>query len=121
MPQVMNQLDILVLPSRETTHWKELFGRVLIEAMASGVAVVASNSGGIPEVVGGAGVLFEPNSVADLREKLSDLVTDQLRRSLFGNRGRERALAFFDMPVVAGTLKKNLMSLVNSRWDSEHD
>ena len=46
---VFEQLDLLVLPSRSTYTWAEQLGRVLLEAMASGVPVVGSSSGSIPE------------------------------------------------------------------------
>jgi len=48
----MNSLDVLVLPSRSRSFWKEQFGRVLIEAMACGVPVIGSSSGEIPNVIG---------------------------------------------------------------------
>ena len=50
MPDVMNLIDILVLPSRTTPRWKEQFGRVLTEAMACGDIVIGSNSGEIPRI-----------------------------------------------------------------------
>ena len=58
LPQVMNALDTLVLPSRTTPRWKEQFGRVIIEAQACGIPVIGSSSGAIPSVVGQGGVIF---------------------------------------------------------------
>lgn len=55
MPAWLKSLDVLVLPSRTTTIWKEQFGHVLVEAMLAGVPVIGSNSGAIPEVIGKAG------------------------------------------------------------------
>ena len=46
MPAFLQQLDVLVLPSRSRPNWAEQFGRVLIEAMACGVPVVSTRSGG---------------------------------------------------------------------------
>ncbi len=104
MPQLLNRLDVLVQPSLETPQWKELFGRILIEAMACAVPVVASRSGGIPEVVGNAGVLVEAGSVVALSEHLSELVANTMKRQQLGQRGRERVLELFDTTLVAETL-----------------
>ena len=52
---VYQRFDVVVVPSLDTPSWVEQFGRVAVEAMASGVAVVASRSGALPEVVGDAG------------------------------------------------------------------
>ena len=52
MPERYRAMHVCVLPSLTTPHWKEQFGRVLIEAMACGVPVVGSDSGEIPEIVG---------------------------------------------------------------------
>lgn len=72
LPAFYRELDVLVVPSLPTKGWLEQFGRVVVEAMASGVPVVASRSGALPDVVGGAGILVEPNQpeqiVAALRE-----------------------------------------------------
>ena len=108
MPRLLNSLDVLVLPSLETTHWKELFGRILIEAMACGVPVVASASGGIPDVVGDAGILFNVGDVADLVEKLRGLTQDPSKAEELGQRGRERVQKLFDARVVAEMLAQDL-------------
>jgi glycosyltransferase involved in cell wall biosynthesis len=90
VPAFLHGLDVLVLPSRTTPTWKEQFGHVLIEAMACKVPVVGSSSGEIPRVIGGAGLIFQENDPADLREKLVRLANDvQLCQDL-QQRGMER-------------------------------
>lgn len=69
--------DIFVMPSITTEDGaKEGFGLVLLEAMASGLAVVASNSGGIPQIVHDRvnGLLCEEKNVIQLEEKLKQLI-----------------------------------------------
>lgn len=70
------KIDILVLPSRTTPFWKEQFGRVLVEAAASGKVVLGSSSGAIPEVIHkiGLGEVFKEGDVADLKQKILSLV-----------------------------------------------
>ena len=63
---VYRRFDVVAVPSLETPSWIEQFGRVAVEAMASGVAVVASDSGSLPEVVADAGILVPPGDVGAL-------------------------------------------------------
>ena len=105
MPDLLNRFDTLVLPSLKTSTWTELFGRVLIEAMACGIPVVASDSGGIPEVVGESGLLFETGNVSSLTGRLSELLTNLQLRNELGASGRLRGQKLFDVPVVMKQLK----------------
>jgi glycosyltransferase involved in cell wall biosynthesis len=83
VPQFINCLDVLVLPSKSTARWKEQFGHVLIEAMACGVPVIGSSSGEIPNVIADAGLVFREGDATCLKEKLTMLVADaELRNSL---------------------------------------
>jgi glycosyltransferase involved in cell wall biosynthesis len=76
VPAYFHQLDVLVLPTETTKRIREQFGRVLVEAMASGVPVIGSTCGAIPEVIGDAGLVFtegDPDALAgELRRVLSD-------------------------------------------------
>jgi glycosyltransferase involved in cell wall biosynthesis len=64
-------IDILIVPSRTAQHWKEQFGRVIIEAMASGVVVIGSDSGEIPVVIADPDRVFPENDMMRLREVLT--------------------------------------------------
>jgi glycosyltransferase involved in cell wall biosynthesis len=102
MPGYYQQLDAVVVPSRTRPNWKEQFGRVLVEAMASGVPVVGSDSGEIPNVIGEAGLVFPEDDVSALRAQLSRLLRDLDLRIELAQRGRERVLAHYTQARVAG-------------------
>lgn len=101
IPRVLAGMDVLALPSLTQPNWKEQFGRVLIEAMACEVAVVGSDSGEIPNVVGDAGLIVPEGDVAALREALLRLVTQPALRRMYAGRGRERVLERFTQQQVA--------------------
>jgi glycosyltransferase involved in cell wall biosynthesis len=101
VPAYLNAMDVLCAPSRTTPRWREQFGRMLIEAFASGVAVVASASGEIPYVVGDAGLVIAEDDLAGWQQAIEMLTTERLRRCELARRGRERAESVYGWPVVA--------------------
>jgi glycosyltransferase involved in cell wall biosynthesis len=86
----MARLDVLVLPSITTPVWAEQLGRVLIEAMASGVPVLGSSSGSIPEVIGDAGWIFNEGEPRDLARALLEVFSNHDGRTTRIRRGWER-------------------------------
>lgn len=101
MPAYLQQMDVLVLPSRTMPNWKEQFGRVLIEAMACEVAVVGSDSGEIPNVVGDAGLIFPEGDAQALRALLQQLMKTKGLRDALGKAGRERVLKHYTQAQIA--------------------
>jgi glycosyltransferase involved in cell wall biosynthesis len=101
MPAFYHELDALVLPSRSQPNWVEQFGRVLIEAMSSGVPVVGSDCGEIPHVIGDAGLVFPEGDVGALRTRLGQLMADPELRAQLAQRGRRRVLAHYTQARIA--------------------
>ncbi len=101
MPQLMNALDIVVLPSRTTASWKEQFGRVLTEAMATKTPVVGSSSGEIPGVIGDAGWVFPEGDVKELGRILERLVNNPVERQRWGECGYQRVRRYYTQAAVA--------------------
>ena len=81
--------QLFVLPSFE-----EGFGLTALEAMAAGVPVIASNRGSLPEVVGDAGLLIDPDNPESLTEAMARLVADPTLRATCARRGLDRARQF---------------------------
>ncbi len=81
----------------------EPLGIVNLEAMACGTAVVASRTGGIPEVVadGQTGLLVPPGEPGPLTDALNALLRDPDRARAMGQAGRQRAVAEFGWPAIA--------------------
>jgi glycosyltransferase involved in cell wall biosynthesis len=94
-------LDVLVLPSRSRSNWKEQFGRVLVDAMACGVPVIGSTCGEIPNVIGDAGLIFPEGNAAALRDHLRTLQHDAALRRELAQRGRQRVLDRFTQEQIA--------------------
>ncbi len=88
LPRVLARADIHVVPSR----WEDPCPLTLLEGMATGQATVGSLCGGVPEVLGGDGFLFERDDVDGLESKLRVLVQNPEMRRSYGLRARERAL-----------------------------
>jgi glycosyltransferase involved in cell wall biosynthesis len=101
VPEYLNAMDVLCAPSQTTGRWREQFGRMLIEAFACGVPVVASDSGEIPHVVRDAGVVVDERDQARWLAALDALLNDPSRRADLARRGRERAETMYAWPVVA--------------------
>ncbi len=90
LPGELRKAHINVVPSR----WDEPFGLVTPEGMATGLATVASRTGGTPEIIGDAGFLFERDNAGELAAHLERLVCDAPLRSEYGRRARQRAAEF---------------------------
>ena len=101
VPDYLNCMDTLVLPSRTTTDWVEFFGRVLVEAMATRVPVIGASSGQIPEVIGDAGLVFTEDDAEALAFCLSQLMSQPELRQRLMEQGYERAHTRYSWELIA--------------------
>jgi sugar transferase (PEP-CTERM/EpsH1 system associated) len=94
---LLNAMDIFVLPSI-----CEGMSNTLLEAMASGIPVVATQAGGNSELVdeGKSGFLFPPGDAETLTNRLVTLLHDAQTRSAMGSSARQRALELFSLEVM---------------------
>lgn len=73
----MNAADMAVVPSVAVPNWKEQYGRVAAEALACGTLVIASNSGALPELLRGNGIIFPEGNVEALRSVLEEQIKNK--------------------------------------------
>lgn len=102
VPQLLNELTLLVHPARQ-----EPLGRVLLEAAASGVAVVATDVGGTREIFpleSHSARLVAPGDAAALAAAVIDLLGDDVSRARIATEARRRAEEAFDAQQAAASL-----------------
>jgi len=95
--EIMQTFDIFVLPSLN-----EGMGRVIVEAMAAGKPVVASRTGGIPDLVinGETGFLVEPGDSDGLAGAINHLLDNPALRQKMGKEGRRRCRLFSEELMI---------------------
>ncbi|MEI8017090.1 MAG: glycosyltransferase family 4 protein [Schlesneria sp.] len=99
--EIMGEIDLLVHPANQ-----EPFGRVLLEASAAGVPIVATNVGGTSEIVldGVTGRLIPPKDPIALAESVIKSLTDKTESQHFRLAARKRAIHEFSINVAAQKL-----------------
>jgi glycosyltransferase involved in cell wall biosynthesis len=118
---VIAALDILVVPSIEIRkaggRVTEGFGRVAIEAMAVGVPVVASNIGGLTEIVEDnvSGILVPPGNSNAIAEAALFILTDEVKAKALGEAGRKRVEDFFVIRQQADKIEKLYFKILAKR------
>lgn len=89
VPLLFNLAEVLIFPSLY-----EGFGLPPLEAMASGTPLICSNASSLPEVVGDAGILFDPRDVGALTQAITRVLADETLRADLQQRGLEQARKF---------------------------
>lgn len=94
--------DVFIFPS----VWNEPFGIPLVEAMATGVPLVATRSGAFPEIVeeGKTGLLVERDNSSELAEAILQLLSDENLRKSMGRAGRQRVVEMFSWETISENL-----------------
>ena len=91
--KLMNCFDAFVFPSRSET-----FGLVIVEAMAAGLAVIATDCGGVPEIIshGTNGLLFRQEYYRELARLMKALADDGSLRSRLGSQAKRDSIARYE-------------------------
>jgi len=110
--------DVVVGPSKPSPDgWVEAFGLTMVEAMASGTPLVATRSGGIPDVVldGETGFLVEPGRVDAIALAINRLVEDSALTSRITTAARARARSHFSREASAAAFSDLFETVIESR------
>jgi glycosyltransferase involved in cell wall biosynthesis len=112
VPELLNALDVFVLPSIS-----EGMSNTILEAMASGLPVVATRVGGNPELVeeNRSGWLFQPGDSADLSARLELLASNPDLSSALGTAGRQRAVNQFSLDGMISRYRDLYLELASRR------
>lgn len=106
MPSLMRQFDILVLPS----IWDEPLSRVMQEAMACGLLVIGTNTGGTGEILvdGETGLVFSPGDAAGLAECLMRVMVNREMGTRLAIAGRQRIVEHFSLERMVSEVEDYL-------------
>ncbi|RLF87574.1 glycosyltransferase family 1 protein [Thermococci archaeon] len=112
LPKLYASADVFVLPSITS----EAFGIVILEAMASGVPVVATTVGGIPEVVreSESGILVPPGDEVALKRAIIKILSDKNLANKLGKAGRKAVEKEYSWKVVVEKIEKVYEEVLNS-------
>ncbi|MBI3815116.1 MAG: glycosyltransferase family 4 protein [Nitrospinae bacterium] len=113
VPNVLKGTDILV----HTSSRPEPFGLVLLEGMAMGKPVVASNAGGVVEIVehGVTGLLVKPADSDAIAEAVIYLLSHPEDADRMGKAGKERVERFFDIKAMSKKIETVYEEIINRR------
>lgn len=115
-PRYLSAFDLLVVPSETQPNWKEQFGRVITEAMASWTPVIGSDSGEIPNLIRPAdgGLIFPERNATEFAKSLRALMTQKELREKYAANGRKWVEREVSLAAVAKKMAATLESVSKS-------
>ena len=106
----MRNASIIVIPSL----WHEPFGLVAAEAMSNGVAIIASNVGGIPEIVENNGILIEDINSNKIENGLTNLIENKKERELLQKKAwKNFRFSSFQSSKILDRYRKYILDSIN--------
>ena len=108
VPQLMTALDVFVLPS-----FSETFGLLVVEAMAMGRPIIATNTGGVPEIITNekTGLLIRPKDANEVARAIHRILTDAALRLSLSHSARREAFKKYDFDQCVDSLLVSLTGL----------
>jgi phosphatidylinositol alpha-1,6-mannosyltransferase len=119
VPQILPVVDLLLAPSLTTSGWREQFGRMVIEAFACGVPVIASDSGELPYLLGDSGWVVPEGNATALAIGIKDALDSPETRKNARRRAMER-LSDYSAQTVGRNFREYYRALVNRKHTSLH-
>ena len=109
---IYSEMDVLVMPVLAP----EAFGLVVIEAGLRGIPVIASDLGGLPEIIeaGAGGLLVPPGQSQALRDAMCEMMEDTIRLREMGKRHEKRCRGLFSLERLAADLNREVDELMRS-------
>ena len=110
MPEIYRQYDVFLFPST----WKEPFGRVIVEALASGLAVIGTATGGAREILQPEenALLFTPGDPQDMARQILRLMNEPDLRDRLVTNGRRTAVEKFDITRMVDEIEAYLQGML---------
>ncbi|NPA47830.1 MAG: glycosyltransferase family 4 protein [Thermococci archaeon] len=114
LPRLYGASDVFVLPSVS-----EAFGIVLLEAMASGVPVIGTRVGGIPEIIDGCGLLVPPNDSSALADAINSIINNQHLAAKLGRLGKSKVDRVYSWKKVVERIVSIYVDVLDGRTGGE--
>ena len=113
MTQIMHDHHVLLLP----TIYQEAFARVVLEAMAAGLAVIAADTGGTSEIIqhGQTGLLCSPGDVINMADEIQKLIENPTLRQNLARQGQQRVVEEFSMENMVARIEILLQKAIDER------
>ena len=105
MPQILKDIDLLLVPSEQTDTFKEQYGRIVVEAKMGGCIVLVSESGALPEVVMNDELVVRSHNFNDWIERIKLLINlEQNEIKLISEKSTASALSYQTLKEQASLL-----------------
>ncbi len=112
MPEEYRKADLFLAPSKPTNTYQEQYCTALLEAQATGLPIITTFSGGIPENIEDAGIIVGPGDFYSLKEAIKDFLLSSQKRLSFGKKARERAEKVHSTKVLSKKMADLYQSLL---------
>lgn len=118
IPELFSLMDIFVLPSLEGY---EAFGRVVIEAMAMEKPVIATRSGGVPEIIdeGVTGILVPPANAGELAKSIVSLLENKEKAKKMGLQGRQKVERLYSLRDHLASMENLYLEILGGNKSQE--